>query len=90
MTVLMMAVAALLALSTGLLYIPLRWRPRQRVSAVYPPHTDHASDVFGASWSPAARTGTHVLERFLAVMASSEPDELEDRGNGAREVPRWR
>jgi acetyl esterase/lipase len=43
------------------------------VSAVYLPHTDHAFDLFGTMWSPAARTAIHVLERFLAVVASPEP-----------------
>jgi hypothetical protein len=42
------------------------------VSAVYLPHTDHAFDLFGTTWSPAARIAIHVLERFLAVVAAPE------------------
>lgn len=38
------------------------------VTAVYLPHTDHAFDLFGATWSPAARVAIHDLERFLAVL----------------------
>jgi acetyl esterase/lipase len=43
------------------------------VAAVYLPHTDHAFDVFGASWSPAARVAIHVLERFLALVGTEKP-----------------
>jgi acetyl esterase/lipase len=45
------------------------------VSAVYLPHTDHAFDVVGTVWSPAARTAIHVVERFLAVVASPERED---------------
>jgi acetyl esterase/lipase len=37
------------------------------VTAVYLPHTDHAFDLVGTAWSPAARVAVHVLERFLAA-----------------------
>jgi acetyl esterase/lipase len=40
------------------------------VTAVYLPHTDHAFDLISTAWSPTARTAIHVLERFLAVVAS--------------------
>jgi acetyl esterase/lipase len=42
------------------------------VTAVYLPHTDHAFDLFGTRWSPAARVAVHVLERFLAVVSLSD------------------
>jgi acetyl esterase/lipase len=42
------------------------------VTAVYLPHTDHAFDLMGTAWSPQARTAIHVLERFLAVLASTD------------------
>jgi acetyl esterase/lipase len=41
------------------------------VTAAYLPHTDHAFDLLGTAWSPQARTAIHVLERFLAVLAST-------------------
>lgn len=47
-------------------------RAGQPVSALYLPHTDHAFDVFAPVWSPAARAAIHILERFLAVLASSK------------------
>jgi acetyl esterase/lipase len=42
------------------------------VTGVYLPQTDHAFDLM-ATWSPPARTAIHVLERFLAVLAATEP-----------------
>jgi acetyl esterase/lipase len=42
------------------------------VTAVYLPHTDHAFDLVGTRWSPAARVAVHVLERFLAVLSVTE------------------
>ena len=39
------------------------------VAAVYLPHTDHAFDVIGTAWSPAARVAIHVVERFLAAIS---------------------
>ena len=42
------------------------------VTAVYLPHTDHAFDLFGTRWSPAARVAIHVLERFLAVISGMD------------------
>jgi acetyl esterase/lipase len=44
----------------------------QPVSALYLPHTDHAFDVFVPVWSPAARAALHVLEHFLAGVASGQ------------------
>jgi acetyl esterase/lipase len=41
------------------------------VAAVYLPHTDHAFDI-GTTWSPAARVAVHILERFLAGLATSD------------------
>jgi len=41
------------------------------VTAVYLPHTDHAFDVMGTKWSPAARVAFHVLERFLAGISAA-------------------
>jgi acetyl esterase/lipase len=43
------------------------------VTGVYLPHTDHGFDLLGTSWSPPARTAIHVLERFLAVQAATDP-----------------
>ena len=42
------------------------------VTAMYLPHTDHAFDLMATAWSPQARTAIHVLERFLAVLASTD------------------
>ena len=44
------------------------------VSGVFLPHTDHMFDLIGTAWSPAARVAFHVLERFLAVIATTESD----------------
>jgi acetyl esterase/lipase len=41
------------------------------VTAVYLPQTDHGFDFMGI-WSPTARVAIHVLERFLAVLASTD------------------
>jgi acetyl esterase/lipase len=41
------------------------------VTGVYLPHTDHAFDLLATAWSPPARTAIHVLERFLAVLATT-------------------
>ena len=42
------------------------------VTAVYLPHTDHQFDLVGTRWSPAARVAVYALERFLAVIATTE------------------
>ena len=42
------------------------------VTAVYLPHTDHMFDLVGTRWSPAARVAFYALERFLAVIATTE------------------
>jgi acetyl esterase/lipase len=42
------------------------------VSGVFLAHTDHMFDLIGTAWSPAARVAIHVLERFLAVIATTE------------------
>jgi acetyl esterase/lipase len=42
------------------------------VTAVYLPHTDHAFDLMATAWSPPARAAIHVLERFLAVLATTK------------------
>ena len=42
------------------------------VTAVYLPHTDHMFDLAGTRWSPAARVAFYALERFLAVIATTE------------------
>jgi acetyl esterase/lipase len=41
------------------------------VTAVYLPHTDHMFDLI-ARWSPAARVALYTLERFLAVISTTE------------------
>jgi acetyl esterase/lipase len=43
------------------------------VTGVYLPHTDHAFDLLATTWSPPARVAIHVLERFLAVLATTDP-----------------
>jgi acetyl esterase/lipase len=40
------------------------------VTAVYLPHTDHMFDLVAPRWSPAARVAVHLLERFLAGIAT--------------------
>jgi len=40
-------------------------------TGVYLPHTDHAFDLLATAWSPPARVAIHVLERFLAVLATT-------------------
>jgi acetyl esterase/lipase len=42
------------------------------VTGVYLPHTDHAFDLVATTWSPPARVAIHVLERFLAVLATTD------------------
>jgi acetyl esterase/lipase len=42
------------------------------VTAVYLPHIDHGFDLLANAWSPPARTAIHVLERFLAVLATTD------------------
>ena len=42
------------------------------VSGVFLPHTDHMFDLIGTKWSPAARVAIHVLERYLAGIATIE------------------
>jgi len=52
---------------------------------VYLPHTDHAFDLMGTAWSPQARTAIHVvLERFLAVLASTDQRPRTQSGNHAQ------
>jgi acetyl esterase/lipase len=43
------------------------------VTGVYLPHTDHAFDLLATTWSPPARVAIHVLERFLAALATTDP-----------------
>jgi acetyl esterase/lipase len=42
------------------------------VTGVYLPHTDHAFDLLATGWSPPARVAIHVLERFLAALATTD------------------
>jgi acetyl esterase/lipase len=42
------------------------------VTGVYLPHTDHGFDLLATTWSPPARTAIHVLERFLAALATTD------------------
>jgi acetyl esterase/lipase len=42
------------------------------VTGVYLPHTDHAFDLLATTWSPPARVAIHVLERFLAALATTD------------------
>jgi acetyl esterase/lipase len=42
------------------------------VTGVYLPHTDHAFDLLATTWSPPARVAIHALERFLAVLATTD------------------
>jgi acetyl esterase/lipase len=53
------------------------------VTAVYLPHTDHAFDVIAVPWSPQARTAIHVLERFLAVLATTDQQPRTQSGHHA-------
>ncbi|MGB8385714.1 MAG: hypothetical protein WCG47_31495 [Dermatophilaceae bacterium] len=46
------------------------------VAAAYLPHTDHMFDLVGTAWSPAARVAIYLLERFLAVLASTGTSRL--------------
>jgi acetyl esterase/lipase len=48
------------------------------VTAVYVPHTDHMFDLIGSRWSPAARVAFYALERFLAVISTTEKRPLTD------------
>lgn len=53
----------------------LQWRLEQAgvpVTGVYLPHTDHAFDLLATTWSPPARVAIHALERFLAVLATTD------------------
>ena len=72
---------------------PVR-RPHERlrqagvpVTAVYLPHTDHMFDLVAACWSPQARAAIHVLERFLAVLASTERSSTAQSTGGSRTEP---
>jgi acetyl esterase/lipase len=51
------------------------------VTGVYLPQTDHAFDLMGTAWSPAARGAIHVLERFLAVLACTDQRPRTPSGN---------
>jgi acetyl esterase/lipase len=42
------------------------------VTGVYLPQTDHAFDLLATAWSPPARAAIHVLERFLAALATTD------------------
>jgi acetyl esterase/lipase len=42
------------------------------VTGVYLPHTDHGFDLLATAWSPPARTAIHIMERFLAVLATTD------------------
>jgi acetyl esterase/lipase len=54
------------------------------VTAVYLPHSDHAFDLMGTAWSPQARTAIHILERFLAVLASTDQRPRTQSGSQAQ------
>jgi acetyl esterase/lipase len=64
------------------------WRLHRRleragvpVAGVYLPHTDHAFDLMATAWSPQARTAIHVLERFLAALATTDQRPRTQSGN---------
>jgi acetyl esterase/lipase len=57
------------------------------VTAVYLPHTDHAFDWIATAWSPQARAGIHVLERFLAVLAATGRRSSAQPASGSRAEP---
>jgi acetyl esterase/lipase len=56
------------------------------VTAAFLPHTDHMFDLIAVRWSPQARVAVHLLERFLAVLATAEEDPIVRRraDHGAR------
>jgi acetyl esterase/lipase len=53
------------------------------VTGVYLPHTDHAFDLLATTWSPPARVAIHVLERFLAVLATTDPRSTAQPASGS-------
>jgi acetyl esterase/lipase len=53
------------------------------VAGVYLPQTDHAFDLLATTWSPPARVAIHVLERFLAVLAATDPGFTAQPASGA-------
>jgi acetyl esterase/lipase len=54
------------------------------VTAVYLPHTDHGFDLLATAWSPPARAAIHVLERFLAVLATTKQRPRAQSGHHAQ------
>jgi hypothetical protein len=57
------------------------------VTGVYLPHTDHAFDLAATTWSPPARVAIHVLERFLAVLATTDQRSAAQPSNGSPAEP---
>jgi acetyl esterase/lipase len=53
------------------------------VTGVYLPHTDHAFDLLATTWSPPARVAIHVLERFLAALAATDPRSTAQPASGS-------
>ncbi len=54
------------------------------VTAVYLPHTDHQFDLVGTRWSPAARVAFYALERFLAVISTTDKRPLTHAGTDSK------
>lgn len=69
-TLLMQGVADMIVpvAATEQVYQQLR-RAGVRAACLVLPNTDHAFDLFGMNWSPAARLALWHTERFLAIMA---------------------
>jgi acetyl esterase/lipase len=57
------------------------------VTGVYLPHTDHAFDLLATAWSPPARVAIHVLERFLAALATTDRTSAAQPISGASAEP---
>ena len=57
------------------------------VTGVYLPHTDHAFDLLATAWSPPARVAIHVLERFLAVLATTDQSSTAQPISGSSAEP---
>src|SRR5512132_84170 len=53
------------------------------VTGVFLPHTDHAFDLLATAWSPPARVAIHALERFLAVLATTDQSSTAQPASGA-------
>jgi hypothetical protein len=50
---------------------------------MYLPHTDHAFDLLATTWSPPARVAIHVLERFLAALATDPRSTAQQPASGS-------